>query len=203
MKMAKLPKGFYTGPDGRERFWDGKEWFDSKNESAPSRDKPTLSAKLKALPKRNKIIYFGLAGILIFTLGISSFVVIQNQNAEAAAKQLVLEQKEKREAAAAKAEQEDLENRRENRKNAVTEIEASVKTMAEQHVSEGIVDGPIIAVRCTTTGGISIDDISIRSMLFECFASNKDNGDGTMSGVYYHARANWDDGSWTYGLGRE
>ena len=40
-------------------------------------------------------------------------------------------------------------------------------------------------------------------MLFECFATNVENANGRATGLYYRARANWDDGTWTYGLGRE
>ena len=90
-----------------------------------------------------------------------------------------------------------------DRQSSVSAIEASVKTMAEGHAADGIIDGPIVSVGCTTTGGIPIEDLSIRSMLFECFATNVENADGTATGFYYHARANWDGGTWTYGLGRE
>ena len=90
-----------------------------------------------------------------------------------------------------------------DRQSSVSAIEACVKTMAEGHAADGIIDGPIVSVGCTTTGGIPIEDLSIRSMLFECFATNVENADGTATGFYYHARANWDGGTWTYGLGRE
>lgn len=201
--MNDLPKGFYTGPDGRERFWDGNEWFDSNREPSVEEPKQSAIKKFQGLTKRNKIIIFSATALVLVAVGISSVVAVQNHNAEVAAEQLAIEQEQKREAAAVAAEEADLQSRRDNRKRVVSEIEASVRTMAEQHVADGIVDGPIISVECTTTGGISIEDISIRSMLFECFAANTDNGDGTLRGVYYHARANWDDGTWTYGLGRE
>ena len=38
-------------------------------------------------------------------------------------------------------------------------------------------------------------------LMFQCFVADKKNGDGTMSGYYYHATMNWDTGSYTYGMG--
>jgi type II secretory pathway pseudopilin PulG len=207
--MNDLPKGFYTGPDGRERFWDGNEWFDSGSEPAAKEPKQSVLKTFQGLNRRSKIIISSATAFVLIAIISSSVVVIQNHNAEVAAKQLATQQEQERQSAAAAAAtaaaaeaEADLQNRRDNRKRAVSEIEASVRTMAEKHVSEGLLHGPIISVTCTTTGGVSIEDISIRSTLFECFAANTDNGDGTLSGVYYHARANWDDGTWTYGPGR-
>ncbi len=81
------------------------------------------------------------------------------------------------------------------------EIESSVKTMAEGHVAEDIIDGPIIAVSCSPVGGGSTDDLTEQTTVFKCFVANEDNGDGTMSGYNYNATMNWDSGSYTYGFG--
>jgi hypothetical protein len=207
--MTELPKGFYTGPDGLERFWDGEEWFDSKKEPVLAPTKTPMIKRFKAITKKQKILFISALAVVAIAIGASSVIAVGNHNSAVAAEQLALEQQQKRDAAAAAqevataaAEEADLERRRDNRKELVTEIQASIKVMAEEHVAEGLMDGPIISVDCATTGGISIEDITIRSMLFECFAANLDNGDGTLSGFYYNARANWDDGSYTYGRGK-
>ena len=83
----------------------------------------------------------------------------------------------------------------------VGEIEASVRTMAEDHVAQGFTDGPIISVTCSPVGGGSTDDLTETTTVFDCFVATNDNGDGTMSGVKYHSTVNWSSGSYTYGAG--
>ncbi|WP_445170905.1 hypothetical protein ACTXG7_11255 [Mycolicibacterium sp. Dal123E01] len=76
-----------------------------------------------------------------------------------------------------------------------------MKSMAEQHASKGLIDGPILSVSCDPVGGGSTDDLNAKTTVFECFAATKDNGDGTSSGFKYHATMNWDTGNYTYGFG--
>jgi len=109
---------------------------------------------------------------------------------------------QQREAAAASAAQASQDNaERASRRAAVTEIEASVKKMAEQHASDGTIRGPIISATCSPVAGGSTDDLTQQTTVFQCFVANKDNGDGTMSGYNYHATMNWSTGSFTYGFG--
>jgi len=212
--MTDMPKGFYTGPDGRERFWDGEGWHDSPNHQPAKLDKPGPIARFKALKSRTKTLVLVISAVIILSVvggGIGAVAAQESAARSAiAAEELAQEKKDKSEAAAdakaaraVKAAEAEQALELFERQSSVTAIEASVKTMAEGHAADGIIDGPILAIGCTTTGGIPIEDMSIRSMLFECFATNVENADGTASGYYYHARANWDDGSWTYGLGRE
>ena len=112
-----------------------------------------------------------------------------------------LEQREREEAAAAAAQARRDEAERATRRASVTEIESSVKTLADEHAADGIVEGPIIEVTCSPVGGGSTDDLTEQTTVFECFAAYKDNGDGTMSGWTYNATMNWSSGSYTYGLG--
>ncbi|TDW30355.1 cell envelope integrity protein TolA [Cryobacterium psychrophilum] len=211
--MTDLPNGFYTGPDGHERFWDGSEWHDSPNHPPAAQRKSGPIKKFKALKTRTRVSIIVLAAVIVLSGIGGAIVAIASHNQEIAAaelaetqkiaaEELAQKQEDERVAAKAKAGEADLERRRDNRAAAVSDIEASVKEMADGHAADGIIEGPILSVRCTTTGGISIDDISIRSMLFECFASNAENEDGTSTGFYYNARADWDNESWTYGLGR-
>ncbi|MDI9896011.1 DUF2510 domain-containing protein [Rhodococcus sp. IEGM 1381] len=84
---------------------------------------------------------------------------------------------------------------------AVSGIESSVQTMAQGHADKGTINGPIISVTCSPVGGGSTDDLTASTTVFECFAANKDNGDGTMSGYKYNSTMNWDTGRYTYGFG--
>jgi len=76
-----------------------------------------------------------------------------------------------------------------------------VKSMAEGHVTDALFDGPILDVTCSPVAGGSIDDLLQTTTQFNCFVATEDNGDGTMSGYYYHATMNWDTGEYTYGFG--
>lgn len=57
-------------------------------------------------------------------------------------------------------------------------------------------------MRSAPVGGGSTDDLTETTTVFECFAANEDNGDGTMSGCKYHATMNWSTSEFTYGLGK-
>ena len=125
-------------------------------------------------------------------------------SAEAAAESAAAEERERQEqeaAAAAAAQERRDDAERDERRASVTEIEASVKKMADGHATDGIIDGPIIDVSCSPVGGGSTDDLTEQTTVFECFAASRDNGDGTMSGYTYNATMNWSTGQYTYGLG--
>ena len=109
--------------------------------------------------------------------------------------------KEKQQQAEAAAKEERDAAERASRKKAVDGIEASVKKMAQKHAKQGLIDGPIIDVSCDPVAGGSLDDLTEKTTTFQCFVADKKNGDGTMSGYYYHATMNWDTGSYTYGMG--
>ncbi|GES35294.1 hypothetical protein RAJCM14343_0541 [Rhodococcus aetherivorans] len=127
---------------------------------------------------------------------------IEAQVAAAEAAASAAAQREADRIAAEKAEEERrAEAERSMRRVSVTQIEASIKQMAEKHANSSIIDGPILSVSCSPVGGGSIDDLTEMTTIFECFAATKDNGDGTMSGYKYHATMNWSTGSFTYGFG--
>ncbi|WP_300268165.1 DUF2510 domain-containing protein [Microbacterium sp.] len=139
-------------------------------------------------------------------IGLALKVQADEEQAERIAAQEAEEAQAAAEAEAEQAEQERQaaadERERDARDIAVTEIEASVKTMAEEHVADGIVDGPVLEVSCDPVDGGSTDDLTQKTTVFQCFVANEDNGDGTMSGYYYNATMNWDSGNFTYGLGQ-
>jgi hypothetical protein len=76
-------------------------------------------------------------------------------------------------AAAAEADRvrRETETARAKRAAAVKEIEASIKTLAEKHVADGLFDGPVLSVSCDPVGGGSTDDLTAKTTVFDCFAA--------------------------------
>lgn len=192
------PPGWYPDPEDQttQRYWDGTTWLDIP---APATQSTAPSDPKK---KRNLIVALavgiGLAVILAGG-GIAWKVISDNRAAAVIAEE---EAAEIEAAEAALAEQEaadDLE--REMRADSVTGIEESVKKMAEEHATDGVIDGPILEVGCSPVGGGSTDDLDQSTTVFKCFVANEDNGDGTMSGYNYNSTMNWGTGEYTYGLG--
>jgi hypothetical protein len=91
---------------------------------------------------------------------------------------------EAREAEAARltSQQQRQDAERASRAASVPAIEASIKTMAEEHAGKGLIDGSIISVTCSPVSGGSTGDLTESTTVFECFAATRDNGDGTKSG---------------------
>lgn len=90
---------------------------------------------------------------------------------------------------------------RESRGLTVTEIEGSVKTMADGNAADGLHE-PVTSVACSPVDGGSTDDLTDQTTAFDCFAVKTDNPDGTQSGYYYNATVNWSTREYTYGYGR-
>jgi hypothetical protein len=202
--MAALPKGFYEGPDGQQRFWDGKEWHSSSAPSdSGSKARQPVKERLQSLKPKTRRLVIGLfvAGILV--VGGASAALVVSYNAQIAA--------QAQEEADAKASEERAKASEERAKQAeidlreafvAEDIQPAVQTMAEKHLAEGVIDGSVISVRCSEASGEKINDLSLRTMVLECFVSTADNGDGTFSGYYYNASVDWDTGRFSYGLGR-
>ncbi len=83
----------------------------------------------------------------------------------------------------------------------MTGIESSIEEMANEHVAEGMLDGPVLSVTCSPVNGGSTDNLSETTTVFECFVANEDVGGGRMRGYTYHATMNWTTGKYTYGYG--
>jgi hypothetical protein len=225
---AELPKGFYTGPDGAARFWDGENWYDQTPEQAAAHvASPGLARRL-----RIPIVIV----VVLLLLGAGAFAVktnvdAQNSAAAATAALAVAEQNKadqvaiaakqaedarvaastaaKAEADQQQAEQDALDaqqaiddTERASRAKSVKGVEKSVLKMARDDAARGFTRGPIKSVNCVPIAGGSTDDLTQATMKFECFAVYKTNKDGTTNGYYYNATMNWDDGSYTYGYGR-
>ena len=208
------PAGWYPTPDGRQRYWDGSSWTDLpwQQEDAKAGGSTGRASRAKWNPRRRKaLLIAGAAAVIIGGLLVGGLVAKgASDRQQAAAKVVKIHTAESLAAAEAKASadaaaeakkvKDDAE--RTSRAATVTEIEASVKKMAEKDVADKILDGPIIAVKCSPIGAGSTNDLTQLTTVFECFAANKDNGDGTQSGYTFNANMNWSDGSYTYGLGK-
>jgi hypothetical protein len=217
------PAGWYPGPDGGQRYWDGKSWLAVPAPEIISEQtlrEPPSSTHNK-LSKRGWIVAV-VAILALAGLGIGGYAAKTAHDATQAA--LVAEQsaKSRDDQAAeviAKAEAAEAEKvatakkvkeaqalkdkvERALRKETVSEIEKSVKKMAKGHVKDDIIDGPIVDVSCDPVAGGSVDDLSEKTTAFQCFAANKKNKDGTSNGYYYNATMNWKTGSYTYGYGK-
>lgn len=201
-----VPAGWYPTPDGSQRYWDGEKWTNLP----PIDPEPPLTVQRPKRPRRKTLIIASIVlAIVLLGGGTAGALVWKSANdqeiaAIAASKAAAAEAKKEQDAAdAAQARQDaadDLE--RESRAASTAQIESSVKTMAEGHVVDGVIDGPVLSVSCSPTGGGSVDDLTELTTAFECFVSTKDNGDGTSTGYYYNATMNWTSGSFTYGMGR-
>jgi hypothetical protein len=224
------PVGWYPGPDGTQRYWDGRSWLAiPPPDDAPARPphQPPNSVRAKAR-KRGRVVAV-VTALALIGLGVGGYAV---KNAHDATQAAVTAEQDARsrdeQAAIAKAQSDAVEADRSATeakkakvakeakdakaaadkaerilgKDSVSEIEKSVKKMARGHVKSGLIDGPIIDVSCDPVAGGSVDDLSEKTTVFQCFVADKKNKDGTMSGYYYNATMNWKTGSYTYGYGK-
>lgn len=203
--MSNLPKGFYTGPDGKERFWDGEEWFISgKGGDLVGPGKSNGKSSPNGRAYRRPLLLLA-AIVLIGVVSVASWAVLSPQTADQASTQeddLVMDEQEREEVIAQNQAIAD-QNAVAYREQAVEQLEEDVKKLAKEQANARIIRGPVLSVKCTPTGGYSLGALEIRSMPFECFVATEDLGGGTFRGVDYHALANWDDWTITFGLGKK
>lgn len=152
-------------------------------------------------------MWIAIAAVVAVLLagGVTTAVVANNVHAQQVAEQKAAKKKkaeaEQAKEAAAAAQQAADDAKRAQRRDTVTQVQASIKKMAEDDVSKGVLTGPVLSVTCNPVSG-STDDLSDTTTTFDCFVANKDNGDGTDSGYFFNATVNWNSGSYTYGLGK-
>jgi hypothetical protein len=170
--------------------------------------------KATALKKKRTVLWASIAAmaVLLLVAGVTTAVIANNTHAQEVAQQAAAKKKaDDRAAAAAEAEraakvaaaakQAADDAKRAQRAQIITEVEASIKKMAEDDISKGLLTGPVLAVKCNPVSG-SADDLTDPTTSFDCFVANKDNGDGTQSGYFFNATVNWASGEYTYGLGK-
>lgn len=208
----EAPAGWYPDPTGQQRYWDGKRWLNIEAPATvphPGGDAPEGEPRPRSSRRRLGLWSVIVVGVVVIVGGgVAVAIKVQSDQiaAEKAAAAQTAEEAEEAEQARIK-EEEDRQaaaDRRERdlRKESVSGIEGSIKEMADEHVEEGIIDGPVLEVYCDPLDGGSTDDLSQKTTVFQCFVANEDNGDGTMSGHYYNATMNWDSGQYTYGFGQ-
>ena len=200
------PPGWYPTPDGSQQYWDGQQWLAIPPPGTPDDARPS---------KRTRILV-AFIGVLVLAAvvggGLGLLYLDREADREAAAQaeaSAVAAEAESAQAAeqasaeAAAREQESRdEQERELREAMVLEIEASVLTMAEEHIEEGLLDATeVLSVVCSPVAGVSVGDLDLETTVFECFVATEDNGDGTMTGFGYNATMNWTTGSYTYAFG--
>ncbi|MCP2370878.1 Sec-independent protein translocase protein TatA [Agromyces terreus] len=201
--------GWYATPEGGQRYWDGSVWLDIP---VPPSTGAIVRAPRPLLARRTRwLIVASVTLVVLLAAGGLAWKASSDAAATKAAAEVAAELKAEQEAdakriednkrATEKREAAEEQAELESRNASVDDIEAGVKKMAEGHASDGVIDGPIIDVTCSPVDGGSLDDIAEQTTVFSCFASNKDNGDGTMSGYSYNATMNWTTGQFTYGLG--
>lgn len=197
--------GWYPAPSGGRRYWDGTAWLDIPEPPA------TDASEHRARRRMTKRTRWVIAGVMALALLAGAGGIAWKLTSDAAAAHAVAEakahaaaeaeRKADNERAAEEREAAEEQAERDRRTTSVAGIEASVKIMAEGHAADGAIEGPILEVTCSPVDGGSLNDIAEETTVFECFAANKDNGDGTMMGYTYNATMNWTTGSYTYGLG--
>lgn len=172
---------------------------------------PVAEGHTKSGWRKRRGLWIALAAVLVLLIagGVSAVVVSNNVHAQqvadakAATKKKADEKKAEEEAAASAAavKQAADDAKRLQRQQTVTEVEGAIMKMAEDDVSKGVLNGPVLTVSCSPVSG-STDDLTDTTTTFDCFAANKDNGDGTQSGYFFNATVNWTSGQYTYGLGK-
>ncbi|WP_168916188.1 DUF2510 domain-containing protein [Microcella flavibacter] len=205
------PAGWYPTPSGSQRYWDGSSW--SELPPPPADDAAAVQRKH---PKKSVLIGLSALGAVALIAGIVGVSMNVAADAEAGAKaeaaalaeaEAQAEADAEAEIAADEAREAELaqeaadERERESRSATIPEIEAAIVGMANGHMADGIIDGPVLDAVCSPTGGGSTDDLTEQTTVFDCFVSSEDNGDGTFSGYGYNATMNWSTGSYTFGLG--
>jgi hypothetical protein len=74
---------------------------------------------------------------------------------------------------------------------------------AKKDVADGVLDGPILRTECTPVGGGNSDPLAAHTGNWSCLAVTKDDlSSGTSEGYAFSATVNYDDGSYTWHLGR-
>lgn len=167
-------------------------------------------SRLRDRSRRSKIILAVIAGIVLLGGAATAAVfkvrhdneVTEQRERAAAERQEEQERQERaeeaeREEEEAQAELDDLE--RSSRRLLAKDLQKSITKDANENVTSGVLDGPILRTVCTPVGGGS-EDLSEPTGKYECLAVTEDNADGTSSGYSYDATINYDKFSYTWQL---
>jgi hypothetical protein len=192
-----IPAGWYPAPNGGKRYWDGHRWLALPEPDDDTADDDTSAALLdrsnELAAYHRKTLVIAAVSAAVLAAMVAGGLIWKNQRDT--------QMRNDAAAAAVAAAEQQATIARAKRAQGVKEIEASVMTMAKKHVADGVIDGPVLSVSCVPVDGGSTEDLTERTTVFECFVAEKDNGDGTMTGMKYNATKNWTTGEYTYGYG--
>lgn len=209
-KNGLAEPGWYPGPDGVQRYWDGTTWLSiPAPESGRQGNSRRVRAWLVAGIASAVIVGLIIVG-LMFKADRDRALAEESARAEEAASIAAAEEAASIEAAEeaerVREEEERAERRQEQerdaRRDSVDEIEASIVTMAEEHAASGLIDGPILEAICSPIAGGSLDDLAEQTTVFDCFViTTEPDENGSQSGYNYNATMNWTTSQYTYGFG--
>lgn len=175
--------------------------------------------------RSRRLLIIAVVAVLVCAGGVAGFLKLQSdrdaETAAAATQQEALEEAAAQAAASAAAEAEEEaaevaaeqaaeaareqaaadERERARRADIVIALEESIQEDAEERVSAGELEGPILRTSCTPVGGGSVDDLTAITGNFECIAVNEEDADGTASGWRFTATIEWAAASYQWRLG--
>ncbi|MDA0170325.1 hypothetical protein OJ998_14600 [Solirubrobacter taibaiensis] len=90
----------------------------------------------------------------------------------------------------------------EGREDLERSLRKAITKDARASVRDGLLDGPILRTSCDPVGG-GRDDLTSRTGKYDCLAITETDADGTSRGYSFHATINYEEYSYTWGLGRD
>lgn len=202
------PPGWYPDPEGNARYWDGNNWLPMEP-PRPSRKLAAEQAKTERLKRLVFAVVLLAATLVLALVGLAAWKVVSaSHKAEQAA---IAEQERKHQAAvqreAERREAEEQEQKQaeadkkvdklveDYRRELIVEIEAEVKATADQQLSEGILNEPVIGADCDAIGNITGS-----TSFISCLAVIQELDDGSLDGYSYWVDVDWDRGTYTIEL---
>lgn len=172
-----VPAGWYPAPNGGQRYWDGQRWL-----ALPEPDDSTVAtgSAENAAGGRKKVVVASVVALIVLAAAGIGVLIWKNSHDTQMRNAAIAASSSKAAADKATADAEadrvrrDTEAKRAQRAASVKGIEASIKTLAEKHVADGLFDGPVLSVSCDPVGGGSTDDLTAKTTVFECFVANKE-----------------------------
>ncbi|MGW9020144.1 DUF2510 domain-containing protein [Leucobacter chromiiresistens] len=170
--MTMPPAGWYPSAEdpATKKYWDGSRWLDiPAPDVQPAKNRKRLSKRsILILSIVGAIVVLGTAGGLVWKSIADQkeeerLALIEERAQEREAERAEAAEKAAEEEAAAQEKVDDA--LRAMRQDSVTDIEESAKALAEGHVADGALTGPILSVSCRPTGVVRLT-ILTRALLF-------------------------------------
>jgi hypothetical protein len=200
-KAPKASPGWYPTPGGGQKYWDGNSWLDIPL--------PENVGKAETKGFRPDAKFIAIFLVALGTIALLVIAVIAGVNAQAEAeKQRVVAAQQAEQKKVKEAEDKRIRDEEAAKEAVLTERQARVDeletflndTVVPDHISKRLISGTPLGVQCSPVAGGSLSDTTEESTSIECFASLKDNGNGTFNGEYYDVTYNWTTGYRTWQL---